>query len=220
MRIWGVFFALVFLGFAFWIHRSNNESRVSQQVFTSEAPEGERPVENKKVMPKREQDQGIASTKNSQPAQRQQAAVSGGPMKRPSFEEYFFNNPLRQLKLIKQKKYPQKNGSTFTVSIYKDRTMPHPVRVEETQEGSTRTFKRMVADHVMVVLKDGKTTTDLNRVLDKYGAAIREPMVNPRNFIVAISDVSVEGLDYLKKSLAEEKDVIEMVEMDYIYFRR
>ncbi len=98
------------------------------------------------------------------------------------------------------------------------------LRVEEhwqkaasaTGEDQLLHWRVMVADHVLVQLRDGFTQDDLERVLKRHHLTLRAALRMPRGFLVAVDEAEPGTVPAMIQVLTAES-VVDVAEPDYVY---
>jgi len=94
------------------------------------------------------------------------------------------------------------------------------VRDPDTGEERLVSRREMVADHVLVKLREGATEADLKELNRKFGAGIRKKMFSPGLYLVQLPEMGVDAVPEAVEAYNREASVIAYSEPDYMAHAR
>ena len=74
----------------------------------------------------------------------------------------------------------------------------------------------MIADHIMIMVKPGKTQDDVERLANQFGGRIRRT-VNAKTYLISFDSSKPEALDEAVSHFLAQKDTVQVSEPDYVY---
>lgn len=125
--------------------------------------------------------------------------------------------------IVAARAYPAgRDGSFRRVAIYHSAGRKYPFeRREETvvsgpalREQRVATQRRMVGDHILVVLRDGADAADLAALCERLGTRIRRRLRSPRHFLVETPHRGVDAVPDLVAACRAANDLVEVAEPD------